>query len=199
MPWLSCPVGLVSPFSVELTSSSMTGEVYPSAEIGSSLPPLFPDDSSTSLAVSVTSASSLTISSSTTITVTPSPVSTDSFSSESSLPSPVAPYSSSIISESSAPTESKSSLPPLAISPELSFSSSSIDCWLCSSTSIDCWLCSSTSIDCWLCSSTSIVVDDSMRAGSVPFSYSSGSSESDSSIKGSSISDKTSSYSPSLS
>ena len=189
MPWLSCPVGLVSPFSVELTSSSMTGEVYPSAEIGSSLPPLFPDDSSTSLAVSVTSASSLTISSSTTITVTPSPVSTDSFSSESSLPTPVAPYSSSIISESSAPTESKSSLSPSTISPELSFSSSSIDCWLCSS----------TSIDCWLCSSTSIVVDDSMRAGSVPFSYSSGSSESDSSIKGSSISDKTSSYSPSLS
>ena len=189
MPWLSCPVGLVSPFSVELTSSSMTGEVYPSAEIGSSLPPLFPDDSSTSLAVSVTSASSLTISSSTTITVTPTPISTYSFSSEPSLPSPVAPYSSSIISESSAPTESKSSLPPLAISPELSFSSSSIDCWLCSS----------TSIDCWLCSSTSIVVDDSMRAGSVPFSYSSGSSESDSSIKGSSISDKTSSYSPSLS
>ena len=193
MPWLSCPVGLVSPFSVELTSSSMTGEVYPSAEIGSSLPPLFPDDSSTSLAVSVTSASSLTIcsalSSSTIITVTPSPVSTDSFSSESSLPTPVAPYSSSIISESSAPTESKSSLSPSTISPELSFSSSSIDCWLCSS----------TSIDCWLCSSTSIVVDDSMRAGSVPFSYSSGSSESDSSIKGSSISDKTSSYSPSLS
>ena len=183
MPWLSCPVGLVSPFSVELTSSSMTGEVYPSAEIGSSLPPLFPDDSSTSLAVSVTSASSLTIctalSSSTTITVTPSPVSTDSFSSESSLPTPVAPYSSSIISESSAPTESKSSLPPLTISPELSFSSSSIDCWLCSV--------------------TPIVVGDSMGAGSVPFSYSSGSSESDSSIKGSSISDKASSYSPSLS
>ena len=161
----------------------MTGEACPSVEFGSSLPPLFPDDSSTSLPVSVTSASSLTIctalSSSTTVVVTPSPVATDSFSSESSLPTAVAPYSSSIISESSAPTESKSSLSPLTISPELSFSSSSIDNWLCSS--------------------TSIVVGDSMGAGSVPFSYSSGSSESDSSTKGSLISDIASSYSSSLS
>ena len=57
----------------------------------------------------------------------------------------------------------------------------------------------SSSIDCELCSSTSEDAGYSTITGSGPFSDSSGSSESDSSTKGSSISDIVASYSPSTS